>query len=377
MTFLQLLRLAADFETWEPRDAVYALLGIRTKDNDPDHAPFLVANYSISEKELNHAVFMRSRDTSYPLSILSSANQIRNPYASEECTSIVPSWLPQWKNKSTAAIICPWSTDAYFTPGKGLEISPMPDVCGDTLNAYGLEVSMVSFRSKIIQQTEYIDADILSDADTSHMTVQNIISLLSRTLTAGRNEYGGIALDQNQFLADCAAAFSSQAKYHGHRIGNLDLELIISTVNNLSSGGDLKRFFTVVHQVCPGRLLFLTTSGHLGLGPKNTVAGDRLCILAGHKMPVILRPCPSGYIFVGDCYVDGIMWGEAVAAFKEGRAHLGPFGQSTAIPSLEYFPIDEDKREIVEAAARGFVEDTLRKARERYEKPRETTFSIV
>jgi len=40
---------------------------------------------------------------------------------------------------------------------------------------------------------------------------------------------------------------------------------------------------------------------------------------------VILRPVGNDYEFIGDCYLDGIMYGEAVESFREGEAQLQSF----------------------------------------------------
>ena len=58
---------------------------------------------------------------------------------------------------------------------------------------------------------------------------------------------------------------------------------------------------------------------YFGLGPPDTVYGDRICILFGCSVPCNLRPCldkvkgSSYYTFVGEAYVYGRMDGEALA----------------------------------------------------------------
>lgn len=52
-----------------------------------------------------------------------------------------------------------------------------------------------------------------------------------------------------------------------------------------------------------------------GLAPGYTKAEDEIAILHGARFPVLLRRTtgkPQKYLVVGDCYVDGIMYGEAV-----------------------------------------------------------------
>jgi hypothetical protein len=85
-------------------------------------------------------------------------------------------------------------------------------------------------------------------------------------------------------------------------------------------------FYIKVVRACKGQRFFVTKSGRLGLCPPETVPGDLVVALYGAKAPFIIRPQPKdywseeegnmvlyqgGYILIGDCYVDGIMYGEA------------------------------------------------------------------
>ena len=67
---------------------------------------------------------------------------------------------------------------------------------------------------------------------------------------------------------------------------------------------------------------FHTGKGYIGLGPLTTVVGDLVCVLEGHKAPVVLRRRNSHYILVGDCDVVGIMNGEVLEAVKRGEAEV-------------------------------------------------------
>jgi hypothetical protein len=47
--------------------------------------------------------------------------------------------------------------------------------------------------------------------------------------------------------------------------------------------------------------------------PEGAEHGDIICVLAGGRVPYVLRPCDDGfYRLVGECYVDGAMHGEAL-----------------------------------------------------------------
>ena len=61
---------------------------------------------------------------------------------------------------------------------------------------------------------------------------------------------------------------------------------------------------------------FTTTKGVPCMGPHEVQVADELFVLAGSKAPAVLRPARRGgkdvYLFVGLCFVDGIMYGEAL-----------------------------------------------------------------
>ncbi|RTE83193.1 hypothetical protein BHE90_002270 [Fusarium euwallaceae] len=63
-----------------------------------------------------------------------------------------------------------------------------------------------------------------------------------------------------------------------------------------------------------------TTSGYLGLAPRGTIVGDRLCVLKGSDVPVLLRRTDlDSYIVVGTTFVEGLMDGEAAELEQAGK----------------------------------------------------------
>ena len=69
------------------------------------------------------------------------------------------------------------------------------------------------------------------------------------------------------------------------------------------------------------RVFARTRKGYYVLGPKTTEPGDIVCVLYGGKLPFILRPWgESHYLLVGECYVHGLMHGEAMGMSKADEA---------------------------------------------------------
>jgi hypothetical protein len=71
------------------------------------------------------------------------------------------------------------------------------------------------------------------------------------------------------------------------------------------------------------RAKLITTNGWLGMVPRDTQIGDEIYVLAGGRMPFVLRPSQENFslpgssnaqrschTLVGECYIDGSMDGE-------------------------------------------------------------------
>jgi hypothetical protein len=63
------------------------------------------------------------------------------------------------------------------------------------------------------------------------------------------------------------------------------------------------------------RRLLWTSNDHIGLAPSDAEIGDKICVFYGGSVLYVIRKNKEkpGYTFVGECYVDGFMNGEAAA----------------------------------------------------------------
>jgi hypothetical protein len=85
-------------------------------------------------------------------------------------------------------------------------------------------------------------------------------------------------------------------------------------------------FFSNIYRITLCRRFFITIRGYLGLEPRNMQIGDEIHIVAGGNCPLVLRKAPHKrsirpanptYTLVGDCYLHGVMDGEAAENFEE------------------------------------------------------------
>lgn len=70
-----------------------------------------------------------------------------------------------------------------------------------------------------------------------------------------------------------------------------------------------------------GRIFARTRSGYYVLGPAALEVGDVVCVLFGCKVPFCLRPIGERYLLVGECYVHGLMNGEAMDMLARDELH--------------------------------------------------------
>jgi hypothetical protein len=77
----------------------------------------------------------------------------------------------------------------------------------------------------------------------------------------------------------------------------------------------------------PNHAFFITKAGYIGMGPPQTLPGDRIWVLYGSRVPFVMRKVkpsendddPPHLTLVGDAYLHGIMDGEAVSDTHRSR----------------------------------------------------------
>lgn len=123
---------------------------------------------------------------------------------------------------------------------------------------------------------------------------------------------GGVSL---QDLVDRNAGCNSNEKPSGES----------ASLQPISTHPMWRAYEHSIGQTMYHRRLFTTQHGYLGIGSRTLGHGDRICVLLGCPVPVILRPRGSRYELIGDCYVHGIMDGECLseARLNDGRSRFG------------------------------------------------------
>jgi hypothetical protein len=92
-----------------------------------------------------------------------------------------------------------------------------------------------------------------------------------------------------------------------------DDDIVISPeLRAIAAGGNPLQWSHEATLVTRHRRFAVTTKGYFVIGPDSMVEGDALVVLYGGKTAFALRESCDGWILLGECYVHGLMNGEAL-----------------------------------------------------------------
>jgi hypothetical protein len=94
---------------------------------------------------------------------------------------------------------------------------------------------------------------------------------------------------------------------------------IMGSLRALSVGGNSESYASLASNFCFNRSFIVTSNGRMGIGPAGTRSGHSIAVIFGGGVPYVLLEQESGWLFVGESYIHGLMDGEAVQAWQQGE----------------------------------------------------------
>jgi hypothetical protein len=150
-------------------------------------------------------------------------------------------------------------------------------------------------------------------------------NLFVRTITANRILIRAPPKDESKYkqFLDAAGTVDFVERY------NKFTSLLAAATDTKQpiDGSSLDRvtadFIDVLHNVTRRRRFFSTAGGRIGIGPSTTEVGDEVRVVFFLPTPYLMRSATKKkegrYRLVGETYVHGFMYGEAIEMFKEKR----------------------------------------------------------
>jgi hypothetical protein len=310
----------------DPRDRVFAILSHPSAKISPNSGPVVEVNYAWDLPEVYRQTAIGIIKQMGNLDILSYVWQTMEDRLQG------PSWTPHWDcGDYTNLLIKAYrrpraSRDRNLNLKRCLKQTRHGESRG-TLRLRGWKVGAIENMSQSFSKRELLSSSPLI-AHTKWLPVRlprtiinvyrkfraicsdyyehDFLSVFGNTLTANLLDpqyHHKTGLDQYQ--ADLGAF--SKAMLEG---SNMSKDLL--SLPQTNSKGSYHHFAKSAWYACHGRKLFSVDAGYLGLGPKFLEPGDVIYILHGGSVPYVLRPAGRHrYRLVGECYIEGLMEGEA------------------------------------------------------------------
>ncbi|OTB05114.1 hypothetical protein M426DRAFT_261167 [Hypoxylon sp. CI-4A] len=326
------------YDATDPRDKIFGLNAL-TK-NELSGAPALQPNYNVDTTELYTAVAKEILKTSTNLNLLSVPRRLcghgpRN----------LPSWVPDWSNTRISA---------------PLGLANYSDINEMVFAASGTSTSCIKF----------------GEADPTSLDVQGhcvdriaAIGTVLRLDCLPRGNYHGVRLPKCSFVldnwSDVAELWQSKPYVTGESIRDAFVQTLVAESTHedietqrrqldiLERDAAIAKLIGFLPDFLPGllvdkiiylahmilfyrrndqmtldfripmsslgdRQVFRTDKGYIGLGSPLAEVGDEIAVVKGGKVPLILRASGSQWTLQGDCFVKGIMQGEA---YREDESH--------------------------------------------------------
>jgi hypothetical protein len=323
---LDLLRLTRKYLSTDPRDKVFALMGTVT---NPDSIGIKV-DYRLSAEEVYLSVAVHNLEKLKNLELLGNGGISSTPQNRK-----LPSWVPDWSHYNGCRSI------AKVASNRGMCAS------GDSqpILSISADRKILTVRGAIIDTISRVDATIImgdEDSKLDHGTKagQARIALRSKAVF---ESYIAFAEAANKFPeghereeslwrtlccdmttqipprrapAKYAKAWKLVEKQSQATKADRNLDWTGIDKSDLFTGDNVLNYAALVNAIgvhSSGRNLCVTARGYLGYVPSGSQIGDKVCILFGSAVPFILREDKDGFfMLVGECYVHGIMDGEAM-----------------------------------------------------------------
>ncbi|KAH7480438.1 hypothetical protein FOMA001_g8821 [Fusarium oxysporum f. sp. matthiolae] len=299
-SFAQLLQVSRHFQSKEPKDKIYGLLGIETTDSVGKQIVPDYREVTTSEKVFEDIARLMLESAS-PLTLLSGAGTFGDFDRSG------PSWVPSWHKRRPWTIL-PTKQSPGFQCASAARMELNPDDKAGELVLKGVIIDHISSMQE--------HRDYWGIFDQNDKSRENLL---------GQPRWSKEAAypvdDEAVHLADLAALLLSRSAHWIVR-DLIALRDVIEPegddmtqseyLNTIVEGGNSRRYISAVEPVRDPYRLFKTASKDFGVGPVDMKIGDKLCVLFGAEVPFVLRPNGDGYEVIGECYVYDLMHGEVL-----------------------------------------------------------------
>ena len=315
-SLLEVLHDFRRFQSTDPRDKVYGLIGLAGSQSD---GGMMLPDYTKSTAQVFTDTALHTITSTKDLLVFAHVAH----HADYDGDVEYRSWAPRWDNPQRVIII----RHAFVVEesgacgGRAAQFVVLKDSGQEQLCVTGIFYATVTTFDGVMDISPFS----ITRSDGLHMYHQVVevyegidwndpmsdvtLPVLARTLTAGMTaafQYLNMIDDNSR----CAHYEAFRYYIEWYRTPTADFD-------NLRD--DARQYHAQLSTRSWNRRFFWTSRKDYGIGPVCMREGDIVVVLYGSNAPCVLRPKGDKYLMLGEAYVDSIMNGELVREVEEGR----------------------------------------------------------
>ncbi|KAL1584156.1 hypothetical protein WHR41_07222 [Cladosporium halotolerans] len=311
---LDLLFMSRHLGATDPRDKIYALLGLGKHDVSPDYSMSPYSVYTDFALQMIGTV-TNELEQRLPLGLDMSADdfEVRRAMIMLSCAGRqnqdpspkLASWVPDWSVDLRARPLI-FGVGRRFSAG-GTRLGLFDWQPDSGLQLCGKIFDTIHQAGRVRLDHSDLDASKGSHAHIAEWWREAQTIALARTVRSPGSFAHLDAFDAlRRDLMLCKHGYYTGKEQQSHRHGSL--------LDDSESPSDPAHSATRTLVLGPtrGRVLFVSAAGWVGLAPHGAREGDLVFVAVGADVPYVLRSCGDGYELIGECYVQGIMDGEVM-----------------------------------------------------------------
>ncbi|WPH00749.1 Hypothetical protein R9X50_00357900 [Acrodontium crateriforme] len=313
---LDLLLMSRGLGATDPRDKIYALLGLGKHNINPDYS--ISAESVFTDFALQTIGFVTNKAAKLEadgVELSPHDREVRRAMILLACAGRqnqrlkLPSWVPDWTiNLASRPLVF----------GLGARYSAGGSKLGDF--DWNPESGCLELSGVLLDTVQYAGTILLesNDGRDPHELIAawwkeaKAIALERIARSPGSTAYTDAFEAMRRRLSLCK---------HGYYIGESHGKHRSALLDDADLSADASHSWTQTLTLGPtrGRVLFASSTGYVGLVPYGTKPGDLVFVIRGAEVLFVLRPHQDAYELIGEAYVQGVMDGEAL-----GMTHLLP-----------------------------------------------------
>jgi hypothetical protein len=320
------IRWFSQLQCKDDKDRIFALLSLINEGQRVSYQPDYTK--TVEEVYISFAEHCITHDNSLRILNLASSPSDHSPRESR-----LPSWVPDWRR----TFLTGSHLIGVFTAGQGPqgEAKTKPVVENSHLLIQG--ICFDEIRSSSVELEPSVTNASLKDHEThlriweamfkslgqksretkwTYINGERPLQAFSRTLVADNaltNTHMSLKVPQNSPQAILARYLACQNPDNTRPFTDDQIPLALSRdIPTIEQPSGALNYLIASSTIMEGRSFFISQSGYIGFGPRNTKSGDIIAVLEHTQTPFVLRKDrESEYRLMGECYVHGIMHGDA------------------------------------------------------------------